>query len=242
MKTTRTLFFLIVAVLAMTSAQTTYAQQRITTKNYNTRNFSAIETDIVGNITFTQSNRTSVSAEGEEDMVDRLIVTVNNNVLKLSMRKSLKSTFGNRKSKRLTVTISSPDLNKIKSDGVGNITLNGTVRTDKLHIESDGVGNISASQLDCRHLTIDSDGVGNTRLKGKGQFAEYKSDGVGNIDTREYLAEDVVVRSAGVGSVKCYASKSIELLGSGVGSITYYGKPNIKALNKSGVGKINSGD
>lgn len=195
----------------------------------------------MGNIIFTQSNRTSVSAEGEEDLINNLIVKVENNTLKLSKKKDLKRIFGNRKSRKLTIKVSSPNLTKIESDGVGNISLNGVVKTDRLHIESDGVGNISASQLECRQLTIDSDGVGNTKLKGKGQFAEYKSDGVGNIEAQEFIAEDVVVRSSGVGSIKCHASKNIELFGTGVGSITYYGKPNIKALDKSGVGSIKAG-
>lgn len=242
MKTKRTFSIIVIAVLALTSIQTLYAQNRTITKKYNVGNFSEIETDIVGNIIFTQSNHTSVSAEGDEEMVNKLIVKVENNTLKLSKKKELKRIFGNRKAKKLTVRISSPNLYKIESDGVGNISLDGLVKTENLHIDSDGVGNISASQLECNRLIVESDGVGNTRLKGKGEFAEYKSEGVGNIDTREYIAEDVIVRSSGVGSVKCYASKSIELFGTGVGSITYYGKPTIKALDKSGVGSIKSGN
>lgn len=236
------LSFILVAVLAMATIQTACGQQRITSKNYSVGNFSAIETDIVGNIVFTQSGTTHVSAEGDEEMVNNLIIKVEGNTLKLSKKKDLKRIFGNRKATKLTVRISSPNLNQLESDGVGNVTLDGPVKIESLHIESDGVGNITASQLDCRHLTVDSDGVGNIRLKGNGGFAEYKSDGVGNIDARDFAAEDVTVRLSGVGSIKCYASNSIDLFGSGVGSITYYGKPTIKALNKSGVGSVKSGD
>ncbi|MDO5664060.1 MAG: head GIN domain-containing protein [Bacteroidia bacterium] len=236
-------FILSTTIFLLTLSVTACAQSKKTiSRNYDISSFNAISADIVGNVIFTQSSTTSVSAEGEEEMVNNLIIKVENNTLKLSKKKNLKRIFGNRKATRLVVKISSPNLNRIESDGVGNITLNGVVKTDNLYIKSDGVGNISASQLECRQLTIDSDGVGNTRLKGKGQFAEYKSDGVGNIDTREYIAEDVIVKLSGVGSIKCYASKNIELSGSGVGSITYYGNPNIKALNKSGIGKISSGD
>lgn len=236
------LSLIIVALLSVATLQTACAQQRITTKNYNVSNFSAIETNIVGNIIFTQSGTTDVTAEGDEEMVNNLTVKVENNTLKLSKKKELKRFFGNRKARRLTVRVSSPNLNQLESDGVGNITLNGPVKTESLHIESDGVGNVTASQLNCQHLTINSEGVGNIRIKGSGGFVEYKSDGVGNIEAREFIAEDIVVKSSGVGSVKCYASKNIELYGTGVGSITYYGKPNIKSLNKSGVGSIKSGD
>ncbi len=242
MKTKTNFTLIAIALLATLSIQTACAQKKIISKNYNVSNFSAIDTDIVGNVIFTQSATTGVSAEGDEEMVNNLIVKVENNTLKLSKKKNLKRLFGSRKAKRLVVKVSAPELYKIESDGVGNITLDGQVTTDRLDIESDGVGNISAMQLNCKRLTVDSDGVGNIRLKGKGEYAEYKSDGVGNIDAREFIADDAKVRSEGVGNVKCYASKNIELYGGGVGNIIYYGKPNVKALNKNGIGKIKSGN
>ena len=84
MKPTRT-FSLIIALLTIMGLQTAFAQNRgrtgksgnsTITKNFNVGSFSAIETDIVGNIFFTQSDETSVTAEGDENLVNRLIVTV----------------------------------------------------------------------------------------------------------------------------------------------------------------------
>ena len=245
MKPTRT-FSLIIALLTIMGLQTAFAQNRGTTgksgnstitKNFNVGSFSAIETDIVGNILFTQSDDTSVTAEGNEDLVNRLIVTVKEDELKLRMRSNLRMKFRNKRAK-LTIKVSSPNLYKIDSDGVGNITLEGVVKTESLHIDSDGVGNIRVSQLECDQLTVESEGVGNIHLKGKGRLAEYESNGVGNVDAHAFIAEEVIVHSSGVGNIKCYASKNIELYGSGVGGIVYYGEPNIKALNKSGVGSI----
>lgn len=248
MKTTRT-FSLIIALLTLIGLQTACAQNRGTnnqsekspiTKNFNVGNFSAIEAGIVGNIIFTQSDATSVIAEGDKELVNRLIVTVEDDELKLSLEDNSKLKYKNRKP-RLTVKVSSPNLYKIDSDGVGNISLDGVVKTEKLHINSEGVGNITASQLECDQLTIESEGVGNIRLKGKGRLAKYELNGVDNIDTREFIAEDVIASSMGIGNLKCYASKTIELNGSGVGNIVYYGEPNIKALNKSGIGSIKAG-
>lgn len=248
MKSKRSLLLIIAMVAfvglhsACTQNRTATAQSdsRIITKNYNVGNFSAIESGIVGNIVFTQSDVTSVTAEGDEKMVNRLIVIVEGDELKLSMEDNTRIKFRNKGAK-LTIKVSSPNLYKIDSDGVGNITLDGVVKTENLHIDSDGVGNVTASQLECGRLTVESDGVGNVRLKGKGQFAEYESNGVGNIDVQEFLAEDVIVNSNGVGSVKCYASKTIELYSTGVGSVVYYGEPNIKALEKNGVGSVKQG-
>ncbi len=242
-------FSLVIALLALIGLQTACAQNRSKTdqsenstiaKKFNVANFSAIETGIVGSVIFTQSNVTGVTAEGDENLVNRLIVTVEDDELKLSLKANSKIKIRNKRPK-LTIKISSPNLYKIDSDGVGNITLEGVVKTENLHIDSEGVGNIRASQLECDQLTVESEGVGNIRLKGKGRVAKYTLNGVGNIDTSDFIAEEVIVHSSGVGNVKCYASKNIELYSNGVGGIVYYGKPNIKALDKSGVGSIKEG-
>lgn len=242
-------FSLIIALLALIGLQTACTQNRtetaqsqrgVITKNFNVGNFSAIETGIVGNIIFTQSNHTSVTAEGNEEMINRLIVKVEGDELKLSLKDNSKIKLRNKKAK-LTIKVSSPQLYNIKSDGVGSLFLEGIVKTNNLHIDSDGVGNITASQLECNQLTVKSNGVGNIRLKGKGRLAEYTSNGVGNIDTRDFIAEEVIVYLAGVGNVRCYASNNIELYSSGVGSIVYHGEPNIKTFEKNGVGSIKAG-
>ncbi len=248
MKTKRShsLIIALVAFLGLQAAcsqnrtTTAQSQHRTITKNFNVGSFSAIESEIVGNIIFTQSSSTSVLAEGDDNMVNRLIVTVDGDKLNISMKDNTKIKFRNKRSK-LTIKISSPNLYKIDSDGVGNISLAGVVKTEKLHIDSDGVGNITASQLECSRLSVESDGVGNIQLKGKGQFAEYESNGVGNVDARDFVVEDAIVNSTGVGSVKCFASKNIELYSSGVGSVVYYGEPHIKALERNGVGSVKEG-
>lgn len=248
MKPTRT-FSLLIALLTLLYWQTACAQNRtetaksqrgIITKNFNVNSFSAIENGVVGNIIFTQSNHTSVTAEGNEKVVNRLIVKVEDDELKLSMKSDSRMMFRSKRTK-LTIKVSSPNLYKIGSYGVGNISLEGVVRTENLHIDSDGVGNIRTSQLECDQLTVKSSGVGNINLKGKGRLAEYTTNGVGNVNAREFIAEDVIASSTGVGNVKCYASKNIEIYSDGVGGIVYYGKPNINALEKKGVGSIKEG-
>lgn len=249
MKTT-TIFFTASALMLLLSLSACAQSNKNNTdsdktisRDYNVSAFHAIESEIVGNIIFTQSETTKVSAEGEEKWVNNLVVKVENGTLKLDKKKDIKNTlFGGRKTQRLTVYVSAPDISHLDLDGVGNMRFEGNVHLESLSIDSDGVGNFHAEQLTCGRLKVESDGVGNITLKGKGQFAEYLSDGVGNIDATKFEAEDAIVRSSGVGNVKCYASKSIELYGNGVGNITYYGNPEVKSLSKNGIGKVKSGN
>ncbi|MFA7105309.1 MAG: head GIN domain-containing protein [Dysgonamonadaceae bacterium] len=222
-------------------SQTACGQQRITTKNFQVREFNSIKSDMIGNIIITQSNSSSVRAEGSEDLINALTIEVSNGELKLSMKSSIRKRFKNTNSK-LTVWVNSPQINRVKNEGVGNITLKGKIDSDELIIESNGVGNFKAEDLNVGNARVNSEGVGNVMLSGSAVFLELNSDGVGNVDTKNLKAKDVIVHSDGVGSVKCYASRDIELYASGIGSVIYYGNPNIKALHKDGIGSLKSGD
>lgn len=205
--------------------------------------FTMIDSDIVGNVIFTQSEEEfSVEAEGDEELVENLRVEVKDQQLILrDAKKTGRKLIGRFRANKLTVKISSPELVRIQSDGAGGITLEGEVVVDRLEIESDGVGNIEALDLHCGELRVDSDGVGSVKLGGSGTKAILSSSGVGGIDAQHYQAKDVIVELLGMGGIKCYASGEIELYGKGVGGITYYGDPDIKVLDKSGVGKIVAG-
>lgn len=240
MKTKRTLFLLI-AVLALTSIQTSCAQKNVMSKKFNVSDFTSIETDIVGNIFFTQSNRTSVSAEGDKELVDNLTVTVVNNELKLSKKKNINRLFKNRKSQKLTVYVSSPQIRELEMDGVGNVTMKGKVEEPQLEISSEGVGNFVANNLQCQKIKVTSDGVGNVTLAGKTKEIKIDSDGVGNVHAEKMHAEDAYVTSDGVGNVTVFSTQSINARVSGVGNITYYGAPKFKITEKNGIGSVKAG-
>lgn len=244
MKKSAILQILFLTMLAF--SQASCAQQKssntITNKRYNASSFSAIETNTIGNIVFTQSPNHSVRAEGNEELVENLLVRVENNVLKISMKKKLKNIRFNRKNQKLTINITSPELQEIQSDGVGNITLKGTVKTPHLSIISDGVGNIKTEELIVETLDVESDGVGNITLKGSADSISIESDGVGNINAENFIAKHAHIRSDGVGNTRCFASESVDIDTDGVGNVTYYGNPATKNITKGGIGKVKAGE
>lgn len=236
MKNLKVLLSILVLLVIVTSC--TYAQkQTFTNKTYPIQSFTSVESDVVGNIIYTQSNTVSVRAEGDKELMDRLNISEKSGVLKIEQKGNFKS----NKKQKLSIYISSPIINDIDTEGVGNWIMKGKVKADNLIIEFDGVGNFEALDLQSKNIKIDYEGVGNLTLGGTTDFVEIKSQGVGSINTRDLLAKKAVIKSSGVGSVKCYASESIDLTNTGVGSITYYGNPTAKSMNNSGVGKIKAG-
>ena len=236
MKNLKVLLLSFLFIVSVTSC--TYAQkQTFTNKTFPIQSFTSVESNVVGNIIYTQSNKVSVRAEGDKELVDKLRITEKNGELKIEHEEKIKS----KKKQSLSIYIISPTINEIDTEGVGNWVMKGNVKADNLVIEFDGVGNFEALDLQSNNIKVDYEGVGNLTLGGTTDFLQIKSEGVGSVKTQDLIAKNAIIKSSGVGSVKCYASESVDLTNTGVGSITYYGNPTTKNMNNSGVGKIKAG-
>lgn len=239
---TKTVQFLFAAMLLISAfMHTACTQDRTITKNYRMPAFTAIESNSAGNIFFRQGNTTSVRAEGNEDLLDKLKVSVLNGVLMIDMEERTWKRFKNKKNK-LTIFITSPSLEALELNGVGNIKLEGTVNTPRIEIESDGVGNLAAENLVCDHIILTSDGVGNLRLAGTTNTISITSDGVGNIHAEHLIAHSADVISNGVGNVRFHAAKTADVSANGIGNVSYYGNPETKNIRKNGLGKVKPGN
>ena len=229
---------LLALLLVVIAASCTFAQKReLTNKTFPIESFTSVKFEAVANIIFTQSNKVSVSVEGDKEMVDKLRITEENGILKIVHDNKYRA----KNKKNLTIYISSPSIDEINIDGVGNWTMKGRVKAESLKIDFEGVGNLEALELESNNIKVTYEGVGNLVLGGTTDYLEMKSEGVGTINTQKLIAKKAVVRSSGVGSVKLFASESIDLTNNGVGSITYFGNPKVKTFNNSGVGKIKAG-
>lgn len=237
MKTT----FLTLLTLLLSLNGTSCAQSRIVKDAFEVSDFTAIEASVVANIRITQSAVTSVTAEGSEEMLNRLEVRMDGDKLILDMEECFWKRF-EKNSTKLTVQISTPTLTAIDFEGVGNIIIDGAFNTPKLVLKSEGVGNFTANGLDCDFVKIRSEGVGNTTIGGQADKVEIDSEGVGNVDAEKLIAREAVVTSQGVGNVSCYASDFLSIRSQGVGNVRYFGKPKKTDLSKDGIGKIRPGD
>ena len=206
-------------------------------KDYKVKPFSSINANTVGNIVFTQSDKVSVRAEGGQDMIDHLQITLKKGVLTIENDKE----FNKKNDQPLIIYISSPTITSIETHGIGNWNVQGYVKCDNLIIVSEGIGDIYALSLDAKKVCVKYGGIGNLKLGGTTDMIEINSEGVGNIDCENLVAKTAMVRSTKIGRVNCFASESVGLFNDGIGEITYHGSPAIKNLQNSGMGKINKG-
>lgn len=106
----------------------------------------------------------------------------------------------NKRANKLTISISTPTLNYIDSEGVGNFVIEGTFETPELSINSSGVGNLTAENLNAGYINIDSEGVGNVSCFAT-EYLKASSNGIGNI-TYYGKPKETDLSKNGIGKVR----------------------------------------
>jgi hypothetical protein len=238
---TKNIFFLAIAVVLLTTSSRcmnfakgiTPSKNRIT-RDFKIGNFDKLDITTVADVYYTQSTDGSVSLQicGSDNLVELVHVDVKDNTLILTMKKK------NIRKADLIINISSPNLQRIESRGVGNFHIKDTIETASLTLRNEGVGNIKINNIQCRELDLQTEGVGNVHIQGKAEKVNLVSEGVGNINAANLESQSVTATSDGVGNISCYATQSIHAEANGVGNISYKGNPADKQLKKNGIGSI----
>ncbi|NDV80454.1 head GIN domain-containing protein [Bacteroides sp. 51] len=240
MKTRTILLTAILLTVLTTSSRCINNREVITgSKNYITRDYKVADFDklnlgTVADVYYTQSADDSWTLQvyGPDNIVELVNVDVKDNTLIVNMKKK-----GVKKA-NLKINISSPNLQHVRTHGVGNFNIKEKFETTNFTLRNEGVGGIKINDIMCTDLDIRSEGVGNVSIKGQAEKASLITQGVGNIDADELKSDTVVATADGVGSISCYAKQSINAKVNGVGSISYKGNPADKQVRKNGIGSI----
>ncbi|MCR5129860.1 MAG: DUF2807 domain-containing protein [Prevotella sp.] len=182
--------------------------------------FERIYVDAACEIEYTQSDTTSVTATGDKDDLDALMVKVEDGKLIIKFKQT-KNISRISDIDDIKFVISSPDLIEVNMRGAGEFETQGVVDTDTLRLLLKGAG-----QVDIDHLICD-------RL-------ETTLHGTGNFDFDDITCQSALIELKGVGNIKANFTSGgdVEANLKGVGNIEIEG--NIRAISKSvkGTGNI----
>ena len=178
----------------------------------------------------------TVQAQGGENILDRLVVEVEGNVLKIhpKERKGLNWGWGNNSSK-VALTITVPALRGAELAGSGRINID-KVSGDSFDGAVAGSGDLNIDQVAVGSLKLGIAGSGDARAAGKAKLVEYDIAGSGGIDGKSLVAEDAKVSIAGSGGVSVNATKTADV------SIAGSGDVDVSGGAKCTTSKMGSGD
>lgn len=180
-----------------------------------------------------KGKESKITIKGEENIIPYIETEVNGNTLQIKYQKNINI----RTTKRLTVTVTYKEINKVTLGGSGNITNKGIITSGDLTVALGGSGNIS--------LTIDADevrskigGSGNIKLSGNSNELDCAIAGSGSIKAYELSTNTLNATIAGSGSIRTTVKTKIKAKVVGSGSIYYKGKPQYIDSKSVGSGDV----
>lgn len=173
-----------------------------------------------------------ITIEGEENIIPYIETEVKGNLLKIKYQKNTNI----RTTKRLTVTVTYEDIDKVSLGGSGNITNEGTIKSSDFSAALGGSGNITLT-IDADEISSKIGGSGNIKLKGTSNELNCAIAGSGSIKAYELSTDTLNATIAGSGSIRTTVKTKIKAKVVGSGSIYYKGNP--KYIDSKSVGSGN---
>jgi hypothetical protein len=137
--------------------------------------FKGIKLDGVGNVNVHTGKNYKVVVTTDSDLQDRVLITVNGNILGITQR----SGSGSFNAKELTIDVYLPELTSVSLNGAGNFTVN-SGNASELTFSLSGAGNIDAQNFQVQNIDITHSGAGNAKIWATNSLNATLS-GVGNI-------------------------------------------------------------
>lgn len=205
----------------------------LSTEERSISEFSKLSVKGVFNLYLSQGNKESLRIEADENTMDKIITKNVGDKLIIELEEGIE--LFDREEINIYVTIK--DLESFEFEGVGNIKTEEVLRLNDLELRGDGVGNTKL-ELEADRIDAEFNIVGNVTLSGKVETIDLENNGLGNVDASDLKAQFMTLNSNGIGNVEVHCEKEISITANGIGKVTYSGDPEVKNLNRSGIGKV----
>ena len=234
---------IVIGMVAAAAASTGCARDRsesagpATTRNYQVAGFERIEVAGPYEVTVATGSAPSVRASGGERAIERMVVEVSGDTLKIHPKKRSGLNFGWSRNHPVKLTVTVPSLRAAEIAGSGEISVD-KVAGDSFEAGVAGSGDVRIGQVDVKRLKVGIAGSGEVKAgTGRAVAADYEIAGSGDIDAAGLVAETASVSIAGSGNVAANATgtASVDIAGSGDVRMTGGAKCSV---SKAGSGNV----
>ena len=176
----------------------------------------------------------------QEDLADLILLTVNNGVLTVDLKKGKNKLFY-KQSKRRTVNLklTMSSLQSVISNGSGNIYSDADIASDNLDIQLNGSGDVQLNKVHPSTYDIQLTGSGDVVMKAEGESSRgtIMLTGSGDVLTPNLVSDDVQVNITGSGDALVAAVKTLNVNIDGSGNLNYKGNPETH-ISVTGSGEV----
>jgi hypothetical protein len=208
----------------------------VVSRSFQVGAFDQVEAAGPFDITVRTGAAPSVEARGNQSLIDRLQVDVENGKLRIRPHNDHGFFGWGIHRGKATITITVPSLKAATLAGAGDITID-KVEGDSFEGKMAGAGDLKLGSVDVGSLKLSVAGSGDATVQsGKAQSAEYGIAGAGDVDTSNVTVQTLKISIAGSGDIKAHATGAADVNIMGSGDVTVTGGA------KCSVSKAGSGD
>ncbi len=186
-------------------------------------------------VVLTQGAVQSVEVEAQANLIELLETNVKNGIW------TIETKDGYTTNKAFIIRITAPVIDEVSLDGSGDITCNGTFKSEAMQLAIAGSGNITMN-FESKEANAAIAGSGDMVLTGTCTKLSVAVAGSGDVNAKALKASDASVDIAGSGDVTLDASQSLEASIAGSGDVSYKGSPAQVKRNVMGSGEVRALD
>lgn len=206
-------------------------------KSYNDLpEFTGVSIGVPADVYVVQSTNHTVRIETKSSNLEKIKVKVKNGDLEIKAFRN-----NTRFNGRIKIYISMEKIDKLLLAGSGNITTQGSVKTDDIALFIAGSGNILLKQLSAGDVKILIAGSGNVKIAGTELANSLNASvaGSGKIKAEAFSVKKVNTSISGSGDCYVHATEKLKVSLAGSGNVYYSGNPLLDA-KISGSGAVRS--
>jgi hypothetical protein len=208
----------------------------VVSRSFQVGAFDQIEAAGPFDVTVRTGAAPSVEARGNQSLIDRLQVDVDNGKLRIRPHSDHGLLGWGIHRGKATIAITVPSLKAATLAGAGDISID-KVQGDSFDGRMQGAGDLKLGSVDVGSLKLSVAGSGDATVQsGKAQSAEYGIAGAGDVDTSNVTVQTLKISIAGSGDIQAHATGAADVNIMGSGDVTVTGGA------KCSVSKAGSGD
>jgi len=228
MKRIRILIILITALPILLEAQRSEIEQELETFDQITFNGNFM-------VSLHQGDRQGIVLEGKEAVLSVMEIRQRNGRVTIGPadREEWKTM------KKVYVKVYFQEMSKMVFNGISRVESETPLLATSLTIQCNGIRNLNL-HLVVNELDAEFNGTGNTYLYGRAEDARIAYTGVGKLKAFNLKTEHMRIHSTGIGRVEVCALTTLDVQASGIGSVNYKGNPEIRHLDRTGIGRVHA--
>ncbi len=185
-----------------------------------------------GDLYIKQGDQESLTIEADNTILPMIETNVKSGKLSIGMKHHVAKDLVKTIQYYLTVK----DINSIQLNGLSNLSIADTIKTNELNLTLNGSGNANIA-IEVKKFTANIMGTGNINAKGKAENQTITIRGSGNMNGGHLLGENGVIYTYGIGSAEVNIANNLNVNVFGIGEIKYHGNPKL-TKKLSGTGEI----